>query len=132
MTESEATGRLIKAMENPFTTIIGHPTGRLLLAREGYPVNLNDLLSEAAKQKVALELNANPHRLDLDWRYLRQAKEKGIKISINPDAHRIEGITDIRYGVGIARKGWLTRHDVLNCLSSEEILHFARHRRISV
>ncbi len=132
MTESEATGRLIKAMEGPFTTIIGHPTGRLLLAREGYPVNLNDLMIEAAKKNVALELNANPHRLDLDWRYLQQAKELGIKISINPDAHRIEGITDIRYGVGIARKGWLTRHDVLNCLSSEEILQFARRRRISI
>ena len=129
MTESESTRRLIKAMENPFTTIIGHPTGRLLLAREGYPVNLNDLINEAAKQKVALELNANPHRLDLDWRYLRQAKEKGVKISINPDAHRAEGISDLRYGIGIARKGWLTPFDVLNCLNHEEILQFSRQRR---
>ena len=129
MTESEATGRLIKAMKNPFVTIIGHPTGRLLLAREGYPVNLSELISEAAKQKVALELNANPHRLDLDWRFLREAKEQNVKISINPDAHRIEGISDIRYGVGIARKGWLTHQEVLNCMSSEEILQYAKSRR---
>ncbi|NTV84081.1 MAG: DNA polymerase/3'-5' exonuclease PolX [Bacteroidales bacterium] len=129
MTESEATKRLIAAMTNPFVTIIGHPTGRLLLAREGYPVNLNELIGAAAEQKVALELNANPHRLDLDWRYLREAKEQSIKISINPDAHRIEGIADIRYGVGIAGKGWLTRQEVLNCMSSEEILQFASRRR---
>jgi DNA polymerase (family 10) len=90
---------------------------------------LNDLINEAAKQKVALELNANPHRLDLDWRYLRQAKEKGVKISINPDAHRAEGISDLRYGIGIARKGWLTPFDVLNCLNHEEILQFSRQRR---
>ena len=129
MTESEATGRLIKAMKNPFVTIIGHPTGRLLLAREGYPVSLSELIGEAAKQKIALELNANPHRLDLDWRYLREAKERNVKISINPDAHRVEGISDIQYGVGIARKGCLTRREVLNCMSSEVILQFARRRR---
>lgn len=129
MSKAEATNRLLRAIENPFTTIIGHPTGRLLLAREGYPVDVEALLNAAAEQQVAIELNANPHRLDLDWRYLRQAKEKGVKISINPDAHRVEGISDIRYGVSMARKGWLTSGDVLNCMSWQELLRFAQRKR---
>lgn len=129
MNKAEATNRLLRAIENPFTTIIGHPTGRLLLAREGYPVDMEALLNAAADQQVAIELNANPHRLDLDWRYLLQAKEKGVKISINPDAHRIEGISDIRYGVYMARKGWLTASDVLNCMNWQDLLRFAQQRR---
>ncbi len=129
MSEAEATERLITAIRNPYVTIIGHPTGRLLLAREGYPVDMRRLIQAAAEEQVSIELNANPHRLDIDWRWLREAKAHGVKISINPDAHRIEGIADIRYGVGIARKGWLSREDVLNCLSAEEVLAFARRRR---
>ncbi|NOQ96552.1 MAG: DNA polymerase/3'-5' exonuclease PolX [Calditrichae bacterium] len=128
MTESEATKRLLKAMENPYTTIIGHPTGRLLLAREGYPVNMRTIITAASNLNIAIELNANPHRLDIDWRWLKFAREKGVKISINPDAHRVEGIQDIRYGVGIARKGWLTASDVLNCLSAEQVIQFAKAR----
>ena len=128
MTEDEATKRVIKAMENPYTTILGHPTGRLLLAREGYPVDMTKVIEAAADLGVSIELNANPHRLDIDWRLIHDAKNKGVMISINPDAHRIEGINDIRYGVGIARKGWLTKKDVLNCLTAEELIKFARRR----
>ncbi len=130
MTEAEATERLIRAMENPYVTILGHPTGRLLLGREGYPVDLVRVIDAAAELGVAIELNANPHRLDLDWRYCKYAREKGVKVAIGPDAHRIEGLSDVRYGVGIARKGWLQRKDVLNTLSAEEILAFARKRRL--
>ncbi|MEJ2049153.1 MAG: DNA polymerase/3'-5' exonuclease PolX [Calditrichota bacterium] len=126
MTEDEATKRVIKALENPFTTILGHPTGRVLLAREGYPVNMKKVIDAAAYLDVSIELNANPHRLDIDWRIIHDAKNKGVRISIDPDAHRIDGIEDIRYGVGIARKGWLTKADVLNCLTAEELLKFAR------
>lgn len=129
MTESEATERLIKAMQNPYTTIIGHPTGRLLLAREGYPVNMRTMIEAASELNVAIELNANPHRLDIDWRWLKIARDMGVKISINPDAHRIDGIQDIRYGVSIARKGWLTRSDIFNCLSAEQVIQFAQTRR---
>ncbi len=131
MSEEEATERLLRAMSNPHVTIIGHPTGRLLLGREGYPVNIPRLLQAAAEQGVAIELNANPHRLDLDWRWLREAKRLGVRIAIGPDAHQIEGLKDIRYGVGIARKGWLEKQDVLNCLSAEELLSFARSRHTS-
>ena len=129
MTEEEATNRLIRAMENPFVTILGHPTGRLLLAREGYPVNMHQIIEKAAELGVAIELNANPHRLDIDWRFLRLAKEQGVKISINPDAHYIKGLDDVIYGLGIARKGWQEKSDVLNCLSADELIAFARARR---
>ncbi|MFZ0390401.1 MAG: DNA polymerase/3'-5' exonuclease PolX [Calditrichia bacterium] len=129
MTESEATDRLIKAMENPYVTILGHPTGRLLLAREGYPVNMAAVIEAAAELGVSIEINASPHRLDMDWRYLKQARDKGVKISINPDAHRAGGLDETEYGVGIARKGWLRPQDVLNCLTAGELLGFAAGRR---
>ncbi len=132
MTRTEATDRLIRAMQIPYLTILGHPTGRLLLAREGYPVEMNAIIDAAVSLGVSLELNANPRRLDTDWRYLKQARDRGIKISINPDAHRIEGFQDIHYGIGIARKGWLTRTDVLNCLSAEEFYEYSRKRRNNV
>ena len=128
MTEQEATDRVLEAFQNPYVTILGHPTGRLLLAREGYPINMLKVIQKAGELGVAIELNSNPHRLDIDWRFLREAKRQNVKISINPDAHRIEGINDIRYGLGIARKGWLGKNDVLNCLSAEDLLHFAKKR----
>lgn len=128
MTEQESTERIIKAIQNPYVTILGHPTGRLLLAREGYPVNMIKVLQKAGELGVAIELNSNPHRLDIDWRFLGEAKKQNVKISINPDAHRIEGINDIRYGLGVARKGWLVKNDVLNCLSAKDLLHFAKIR----
>jgi DNA polymerase (family 10) len=129
MSQQEATSRMIKAMENPYVTIIGHPTGRLLLAREGYPIDMQAIIQAAADLQVVIELNANPHRLDIDWRLLKSVREKGVKISINPDAHRIEGIGDIQYGVGIARKGWLTPADVLNCYSAADLTKFVKARR---
>jgi DNA polymerase (family 10) len=128
MSEEEATERVLKAIRNPHVTILGHPTGRLLLAREGYPINMSRVIQAAGELEVSIELNANPHRLDIDWRILKEAKKNGVKISINPDAHRIEGINDIRYGVGIARKGWLCSEDVLNCLSADELIQFAKRQ----
>ena len=129
MTETQATDRIIKAMRNPYVTILGHPTGRLLLARDGYPLNIPAILRAAAELGVAIELNANPHRLDLDWRFCRQAREMGVKISINPDAHRLQGLEDMRYGLGIARKGWLRKEDVLNAGSLQDFRRFAAARR---
>jgi DNA polymerase (family 10) len=121
MTEAEATQRIIKALKNKYVTILGHPTGRLLLEREGYPVNLNEIISVAGDLGKCIEINAHPLRLDLDWRYVKYAKEKGVIIAINPDAHRIEGLRDVQYGVGIARKGWLEAKDVLNTNSTEAV-----------
>ncbi|MGA1823160.1 MAG: DNA polymerase/3'-5' exonuclease PolX [bacterium] len=129
MTEDEATQRVIRALHNPYVTMLGHPTGRLLLAREGYPITMTKVIQTASERDVALELNANPHRLDIDWRLLQEAKKRGVKISINPDAHRIEGIKNTRYGVGIARKGWLSKKDVLNSFSADDVILFAKSRR---
>lgn len=116
MPEDEATKRVIKAVENPYTTILGHPTGRLLLARAGYPLDFEKLFDACAANGVAIEINANCHRLDLDWRHVRRAKEKGVKLSIGPDAHAVKGLDNMIYGVGIARKGWLEAGDVLNAM----------------
>ncbi|HOD50965.1 MAG TPA: DNA polymerase/3'-5' exonuclease PolX [Candidatus Hydrogenedentes bacterium] len=122
MPESEATKRLIGAIRNPFTTILGHPTGRLLLSREGYPLDMDAVFDACAEHRVAIEINANPHRLDLDWRHIRKAKERGIKFCIGPDAHSVEGLADVDFGLGIARKGWLEKKDLLNCMDAEELL----------
>lgn len=122
MTEKEMTERIIKAVRNKYTSILGHPTGRLLLSREPYNVDLPRIIDEAAENNVVIELNANPHRLDIDWRELPYAFEKNVKISINPDAHSIRGIGDIRYGVGVARKGWTTKNNVVNTLPCEDFL----------
>ena len=129
MTETEATERIIRALQNPYVTILGHPTGRLLLEREGYPLDQHAMIDAAAELGVAIEINANPHRLDLDWRMCHYAAQKGVMISLGPDAHRIDGLTDIRYGVGIARKGWLTKEQVLNTYSADEVITFAGKRR---
>ena len=130
MTEAEMTRRIIRAIENPFTTMLGHPTGRLLLARDPYPVDMDAVLQAAADRGVLIELNANPHRLDLDWRLMKKAKELGLKIAINPDAHHLEGLDDVAYGVGIARKGWLTKEDVFNTWEAEAVAdYFEEHRK---
>ena len=118
MDEAKATARLIKAIENPFTKILGHPTGRLLLSREGYPIDHKKVIDACAANKVCIELNANPYRLDLDWTWIPYARERGVLISINPDAHSIEGIKDIRYGVLTARKG---RLDTEGCLNARDL-----------
>jgi DNA polymerase (family 10) len=129
MSEDEATKRIIKAMENPYLTILGHPTGRLLLARDGYPVNMKKIIEAAAKHNIAIALNSHPQRLDIDWREIKYAKEKGVKIAINPDAHNLAGLDDLSYGVGIARKGWLEKQDVLNCMGMEEVEKFFKRRK---
>lgn len=121
MSEEQMTKRIIKALQNKYCSILGHPTGRLLLEREAYQVNLEQVIAAAAKYKKIIEINCNPHRFDLDWRWCKRAKEAGVKIVLSPDAHRISGIADIFYGVGIARKGWLEKGDVLNCLSAQEL-----------
>jgi DNA polymerase (family 10) len=114
MDETKANERLIKAIENPYTTMLGHPTGRLLLSREGYPIDHKKIIDACAANKVIVELNANPYRLDLDWTWIPYAMEKGVMISINPDAHSREGIHHIRYGVFAARKGGLTKEMCFN------------------
>src|SRR6266446_1903028 len=116
LSEAEMTKRIIRAMENPFITILGHPTGRLLLKRDPYLVDVRAVLEAAAATGTWMELNAAPKRLDLDWRWWPLAKRKGVKCVINPDAHRTERLQDLWFGVGIARKGWLTKADVMNCL----------------
>jgi DNA polymerase (family 10) len=119
MPEAEMTRRICRAFENPHLDIFGHPTGRLLLEREGYAVDLEAVLACAKRHGVAIELNAHPDRLDLDWRHLPRAKELGVRIAIGVDAHQLSGLDDIAYGVGIARKGWLSKEDVLNALPLE-------------
>ena len=120
MDEEKATARILKAISNPYTTILGHPTGRLLLARPGYQLDHHRVIDACAAHGVSIELNANPHRLDLDWRHLAYAMEKGVKIAINPDAHSRSGIHDVKYGVASARKGGLTAAFCLNNLSVDE------------
>jgi len=124
MDEAKATQRLLTAIENPHTTILGHPTGRLLLSRLGYPIDHAKVIDACAENGVAIELNANPYRLDLDWTWIPYALEKGVPIAINPDAHSKEGVHDIHFGTLAARKGGLTKADCLNCLSLEEFSAF--------
>ncbi len=121
MTEEKATERLIKAVENPFTTILGHPTGRLLLSRGGYPINHRKVIDACAANNVIIEINANPLRLDLDWRWQQYAIEKGVLLSINPDAHRKEGFYDMHYGTLIARKGGVAKENCLNAMDLEQV-----------
>jgi len=124
MSEDEMTGRLIRALANRRTTILAHPTGRLLLAREPYALDLERVIDAAAEHGKVIELNANPHRLDLDWRHCKYAKRQGVRIAVNPDAHHTDGLKDMRYGLSIARKGWLEAQDIINCLGLEEMTTF--------
>ena len=129
MGEKEMTARILAAMDNPYLTIIGHPTGRLLLSRDPYPVNMEAVIDKAAATGIALEINADPHRLDLDWRLLRQARDRGVAISIGADAHSVAGLGYVEYGIGMARKGWLGPGDILNARPVGEFVAFARSRR---
>lgn len=129
MTEAGMTDRILKAIQNPYVTILAHPTGRLLLTREAYPVDMPKIIRAAGDLGVVMELNANPMRLDLDWRLAPLAVEVGVPVSINPDAHSVEGVQDVRYGVGIARKGWLTRESVFNTKSAAEMKKVLAKRR---
>lgn len=121
MTQEKATERLLKAIENPYTTVLGHPTGRLLLAREGYSIDHKTIIDACAANNVVIELNSNPLRLDMDWRWIDYALSKNVMISINPDAHRKEGVHDMQYGVHVARKAGLTKKMCFNALSADEI-----------
>jgi DNA polymerase (family 10) len=129
MTAAEMTSRLLNAMDNPYLTIIGHPTGRLLLSRDPYGLDLDLIVEKAAEKGVALEVNADPHRLDLDWRVLKRVREGGVMVSIGADAHNVAGIGHVDYGIGIARKGWLGPTDILNTRSAEEFTTWAGRRR---
>lgn len=121
MDKKKATARVIKAVENPYTTILGHPTGRLLLSRKGYDLDFKKVIDACASNGVVIEVNANPLRLDLDWRWHQYALEKGVMLSINPDAHRTEGFLDMHYGILAARKGGLYKEMCLNALTLAEI-----------
>ncbi|MCL5267790.1 MAG: DNA polymerase/3'-5' exonuclease PolX [Bacteroidetes bacterium] len=124
MKKEEATKRLVSALKNPYLTFLGHMTGRLLLGRDGYEVDIDEVIKTAARNRKVIEINANPHRLDIDWRHLKKAKAAGVKFSINPDAHSVAGLADFIYGVFIARKGWLTKEDLLNTMSADQVKKF--------
>jgi DNA polymerase (family 10) len=129
MSREEMTQRVIKAVRNPYTTILAHPTGRLLLAREPYAIDMMLIIDEASRSKVAIELNAHPYRLDIDWRLCKYAKEKRVKIAINPDAHEEKGLKDTYYGVGIGRKGWLEPENILNAMDLGDMKSFLERRK---
>ncbi|WP_158859133.1 helix-hairpin-helix domain-containing protein [Lunatibacter salilacus] len=129
MDRKKATARLLKAIQNPYTTILGHPTGRLLLRRDGYPIDHKVIIDACAKLGVAIEINANPWRLDLDWRWVHYALEKDVKLSINPDAHETAGFADMKYGVYAGRKGGLTKEMTLNAMNLADLeTYFAQKR----
>ncbi|GAA4000319.1 helix-hairpin-helix domain-containing protein [Hymenobacter fastidiosus] len=129
MDERKATERLLRAIANPYTTMLGHPTGRLLLRREGYPINHKAVIDACARHQVIIEINSNPWRLDLDWRWVRYALDQGVQLSINPDAHHTDGYADMRYGVMMGRKGGLTKEMTFNALTAEEMAaYFARRK----
>ena len=119
--EEEQTGRVVKALANPHVTMLGHATGRLLLSREGYRIDMKRVIDAAKAYGKIIEINANPHRLDLDWRLCRYAKAQGVKVSINPDAHATEGLEDVPFGVNVARKGGLAPEDVVNTRGPDKI-----------
>jgi DNA polymerase (family 10) len=129
MSGDDAMNRIIKAIQNPYVDILGHPTGRLLSGRDGLPLDMYKIIDAAAEYDVVIELNASPHRFDIDWRFCKYAKEKGVLISINPDAHSIEGLNDIEYGIGIAHKGWLEPDNIFNALSLAEVEKFFKRKR---
>ena len=131
MDERAMTERVLRALENPFVTILGHPTGRLLLTREPYAIDMPAVLARAGELGVAVELNADPHRLDLDWTLCRRAKELGCLIEIGPDAHSVAGLDNMTYGINTARKGWLEAGDVLNTQHAHDIVERARSRRVT-
>ncbi|WMN11278.1 DNA polymerase/3'-5' exonuclease PolX [Marivirga salinae] len=131
MDEKTATNRLINAIANPFTTILGHPTGRLLLQRKGYPINHKAVIDACAEYGVVIEINAHPWRLDLDWRYVRYALDKGVQISINPDAHETNGYHDMYYGLCVGRKAGLTAKETFNAKSLDEISQYFKDRKKS-
>jgi DNA polymerase (family 10) len=130
MSEKDMTNRVTRALRNRHVSILAHPTGRLLLDRDGYAIALEEVFRVAAEEGVIVEINANPHRLDLDWRLVIQAKARGVRFAVNPDAHITDGYADLRYGIGVARKAWLTKDDVVNTLPVDRALALFRSRRV--
>jgi DNA polymerase (family 10) len=129
MTEEKAMERLLAAIANPHTTILGHPTGRLLLSRKEYPINHQLIIDACKKYEVAIEINANPRRLDMDWQWIPYAMEQQVKVSINPDAHSISGIDDVRYGILCAQKGLLTPLQNVSSLNVQEFEDFIAKKK---
>jgi DNA polymerase (family 10) len=130
LSEADMTKRVIRAISNPLVTMVAHPTGRLLLKREGYAIDIPAVLEAAAETGTWIELNAAPKRLDLDWRWWPMAKQKGVRCVINPDAHRTARLQDLWFGIGAARKGWLTKADVMNCLPLAKIQSALKRKRV--
>ena len=128
MSKEEMTERIIKAVKNEYTTILGHVTGRLLLSRDGYDLDVYRVIDACVEYDKIIEINSNPHRLDIDWRYIKYAKEKGVKLAICPDAHRVEGLLDVKYGVGIARKGWFEAKDVINTYDVDKVYEIFKQK----
>ncbi|HRI47898.1 MAG TPA: PHP domain-containing protein, partial [Ignavibacteriaceae bacterium] len=129
MSEIEMTNRIIKAIEHPKTNVLGHPTGRLLLSRDSYTININKIIDACSRNNVAIEINSNPRRLDLDWRNIYYARDKGCKFSINQDAHSTEDIQNIKFGVWIAQKGGVTPSEVINCYDFEMFNKFIKDKK---
>ena len=127
--EEEMTARIIRAIEHPEVTMLGHPTGRLLLRREPYNVDLSKVIDAAIANRVIIEINANPSRLDMDWRFWRRAADRGLICSINPDAHSVEGLDYYRAGVNTARKGWLEKEQILNCRDHAGVVRWFAERK---
>jgi DNA polymerase (family 10) len=129
LSEEEQTNRICRALSNPYVTMLGHATGRLLLSRDGYRADMNRVIDAAAANGKLIEINASPHRLELDWRWCGYAKDKGVRFSINPDAHSTEALRTVPLGVNVARKGGLTADDIINTLPVEEMASYLRTRR---
>ena len=132
MDERKATDRLLRAIANPYCTMLGHPTGRLLLRRQGYPIDYKVVIDACAQHQVIIEINANPWRLDLDWRWVRYALAQGVQLSINPDAHHTDGYADTRYGVLMGRKGMLTKEMTFNTKSVDEAAAYFAARKAAI
>lgn len=132
MNEEKATERLVKAIENPYTTILGHPTGRLLLSRRGYPIDYKKVIDACAANGVIIEINSNPLRLDLDWRWHQYAINMGVLLSINPDAHRKDGFYDMHYGILVARKGGVQSSNCLNTMDLRQITNHFEQRKSEI
>ena len=130
MTEEKAMARLINAISNPYTTILGHPTGRLLLSRKGYPIDHKQIIDVCAEKGVVIEINAHPRRLDLDWQWIEYATEKKVLLSIDPDAHYLEGFNDVKYGVLVAQKGGLTKEQNLSSFTLQKFEEFLTRTRL--
>jgi len=129
MSRREMTARILEAIASPHVNILAHPTGRYLLERDGYDVDIDAVMRACVRAGVAIEINCNPHRLDLAWQNIARARELGVLFAINPDAHRPESIDNVRYGIAVARKGWVRAEEVLNVRGLEEARGFFRSRR---